>query len=528
MTASDRFQLEVSVNVTQAPGNHNSQAEVDIEGTLNGQYDSRIIAPLPVPPSISNVSPTSGAAGASVTVSGSNFGATQGSSTVTFNGTAATPTSWGDMTIIAPVPSVATTGPVEVTVSGSVSNGVNFTVITAGTLSGMVTRASDGSALAGVLVEALQAGVVKGSTTTAANGSYSLSNLTAGTYDVRASATGYATKTVTGQTVVAGATATVDVSLVPQPVINNISPAAGPEGASVTISGSNFGSTQGSSTVTFNGVAATPTSWGATTIIAPAPAGATTGPVVVTVLGTDSNGLTFTVLPVGGIAGTVTRASDASPINGALVEALQSGVVKESTTTGAPGSYSMSSIVAGSYDVRISAAGYLSKLSIGVLVGGATTTVNAALVKPGTLSGKITQTDGTTPIAGAAVEASQGTAIAGTTTTNAGGDYSVGGLSPGNFTVQASAIGYNPQLQTGVSITEDANTTLNLSLAAAPPSAGVSYVYDQLGRLIAVIDPTGDTAVYHLRRGWELALDLASDFESGFNHRIHSGQRSDW
>jgi Carboxypeptidase regulatory-like domain/IPT/TIG domain len=328
--------------------------------------------------------------------------------------------------------------------------------------------------------------------------------------------------------VVAGATATVDVSLVPQPVINNISPAAGPEGASVTISGSNFGSTQGSSTVTFNGVAATPTSWGATTIIAPAPAGATTGPVVVTVLGTDSNGLTFTVLPVGGIAGTVTRASDASPINGALVEALQSGVVKESTTTGAPGSYSMSSIVAGSYDVRISAAGYLSKLSIGVLVGGATTTVNAALVKPGTLSGKITQTDGTTPIAGAAVEASQGTAIAGTTTTNAGGDYSVGGLSPGNFTVQASAIGYNPQLQTGVSITEDANTTLNLSLAAAPPSAGVSYVYDQLGRLIAVIDPTGDTAVYHLRRGWELALDLASDFESGFNHRIHSGQRSDW
>jgi IPT/TIG domain len=176
MTASDRFQLEVSVNVTQAPGNHNSQAEVDIEGTLNGQYDSRIIAPLPVPPSISNVSPTSGAAGASVTVSGSNFGATQGSSTVTFNGTAATPTSWGDMTIIAPVPSVATTGPVEVTVSGSVSNGVNFTVITAGTLSGMVTRASDGSALAGVLVEALQAGVVKGSTTTAANGSYSLSN----------------------------------------------------------------------------------------------------------------------------------------------------------------------------------------------------------------------------------------------------------------------------------------------------------------------------------------------------------------
>ena len=45
-------------------------------------------------PSITSLSPTSGAVGASVTITGTNFGSTQGASTVAFNGTAATLTSW--------------------------------------------------------------------------------------------------------------------------------------------------------------------------------------------------------------------------------------------------------------------------------------------------------------------------------------------------------------------------------------------------------------------------------------------------
>ena len=59
-------------------------------------------------------------------------GSTQGSSTVKFNGTAGTPTSWNATSIVVPVPSGATTGDVVVTVSGTASNGVAFTVTTAG------------------------------------------------------------------------------------------------------------------------------------------------------------------------------------------------------------------------------------------------------------------------------------------------------------------------------------------------------------------------------------------------------------
>src|SRR5690349_20782433 len=80
-------------------------------------------------PSITSLSPTSGSAGTSVTINGKSFGSSQGSSTVTFNGTPGTPTSWTSTRIVVPVPSYATTGNVVVTVSNVASNGVNFTTI---------------------------------------------------------------------------------------------------------------------------------------------------------------------------------------------------------------------------------------------------------------------------------------------------------------------------------------------------------------------------------------------------------------
>jgi len=163
--------------------------------------------------SIANVNPTSGAVGSSVTIAGANFGSVQGTSTVTFNGTAATPTSWSATTIVAPVPAGATTGNVVVTVGGVASNGVSFTVTAA----------------------------------------------------------------------VAG------------PSIMSLNPISGGVGAPVTIAGANFGATQGTSTVTFNGTAATPTSWSATSIVVAVPPGATTGSIVVTVGGVASNGVNFTV-----------------------------------------------------------------------------------------------------------------------------------------------------------------------------------------------------------------------------------------
>ncbi|HEV2521116.1 MAG TPA: IPT/TIG domain-containing protein, partial [Candidatus Acidoferrales bacterium] len=87
----------------------------------------------------------------------------------------------------------------------------------------------------------------------------------------------------------------------PGPSITSLNPTSGTVGTTVIITGTGFGMSQGSSTVTFNGISAgTASSWTPTSLAVTVPAGATTGNVVVTVGGLGSNGVNFTVTPVGG------------------------------------------------------------------------------------------------------------------------------------------------------------------------------------------------------------------------------------
>ena len=219
---------------------------------------------------------------------GASFGTTKGSSTVKFNGTTATPTSWSATSIVVPVPSGATTGNVVVTVAGVASNGVPFTVTP------HITRLSPTSGAVGTSVTI---------TGTALGASQSSSSVT---FDgTAATATSWsATKIVapvpsgatTGNVVVTvGGVASNGVSFTVSPHITSLSPTSGAAGTSVTIAGTTFGSTQGSSTVKFDGTTATPASWSNTSIVVPVPKGAATGNVVVAVGGAASNGVSFTV-----------------------------------------------------------------------------------------------------------------------------------------------------------------------------------------------------------------------------------------
>src|SRR5207244_3331269 len=106
--------------------------------TVGGQASNGITFTVTPAPSISNLTPATGAVGATVTIAGSNFGASQGNGTVKFNGTQATVTSWSDTSIVASVPNGATTGNVVVTAAGGVaSNGVSFTVVPAPSIGGL-------------------------------------------------------------------------------------------------------------------------------------------------------------------------------------------------------------------------------------------------------------------------------------------------------------------------------------------------------------------------------------------------------
>ena len=79
---------------------------------------------------ITSLTPDAGSVGTSVTVAGTGFGAVQGDSRVSFNGTAGVPSFWSEAEIRVPMPAGIATGPaevtVEVTVGGRKSNGVEF------------------------------------------------------------------------------------------------------------------------------------------------------------------------------------------------------------------------------------------------------------------------------------------------------------------------------------------------------------------------------------------------------------------
>ena len=376
-------------------------------------------------PSITSLSPTSGALGTSVAIAGANFGSTQGTSTVTFNGTASTPTSWSATSIVTPVPSGATTGNVVVTVGGLASNGVAFTVAsapglislmqhksidagittsfslgfvsanTAGNWIAVVVRAGLSSAqvftvkdsngntykkaaqvgftASAVTLAIYYAENVKGGANTltvsdTVSGPFRFAILeysgiaTSNSLDVTAAATGTSTSPNSGNLtttasgdLLLGAIATTNAAVFtaasgytiadsvpaepntkvvtedqiqaasgaastsatlagpdiwgavsgafkaatggggPRPQIMSLNPTSAPVGTSVTITGGNFGASQGTSTVTFNGITATPTSWSVTSIVPRVPSGASTGSVMVTVGGLASNGVAFAV-----------------------------------------------------------------------------------------------------------------------------------------------------------------------------------------------------------------------------------------
>jgi hypothetical protein len=164
------------------------------------------------------------------------------------------------------------------------------------TLSGVVTISASATANGGAAVTNVQFKVDNantGAAITAAPYNYSLNTnaLSNGNHTLTAAATDTAGITATSP----GIAVKVSNTVTAVPSITSLNPVSGLVGTSVTIVGANFGATQVTSTVTFNGTAATAASWSAASITATVPSGATTGNVVVTVGGVASNGVGFTV-----------------------------------------------------------------------------------------------------------------------------------------------------------------------------------------------------------------------------------------
>jgi hypothetical protein len=140
----------------------------------------------------------------------------------------------------------------------------------------------------------------------------------------------------------------------------------------------------------------------------------------------------------GSISGTVTAAGSDGPIQGVTVTVKDGTTTVGTATTDVDGTYSVTDLLAGTYDVVFTdAPAYLPLTKSDVSVEqGADTTVDAALTEaPGSISGSVTALDGGAPLAGVTVTVKDGDTTVGTATTGADGDYTVTGVPAGTYDV---------------------------------------------------------------------------------------------
>ena len=173
----------------------------------------------------------------------------------------------------------------------------------------------------------------------------------------------------------------------------------------------------------------------------------------------------FALVPNGGtISGTITDDITMLPIPAAVVNIFQGTTLIVTVVANGAGVYSAPNLAPGNYVVRATATSYRTALKGANVQIGVTTVVDFALAAfPGTISGTVTDSGTMSPIQGALVEVYDGSFLVGFADTDAMGNYTIGSLAPGTYTVVASAEGYSFQNKDAIVIAS-MTTTVDFAL----------------------------------------------------------------
>ncbi|HEX9123772.1 MAG TPA: IPT/TIG domain-containing protein [Actinomycetota bacterium] len=244
-------------------------------------------------PEVTGFTPTCGAVGATVVISGSHF---QGATLVEFNGVDQTTfTVDSANSITAKVPSGATTGKIQVTTpEGSDESPGDFTVSPSCPQANppTISSFSPTSGPVGTAV-AITGTDLTGTTSVTFNNVSAVFTIDSATKITATVPSGATTGRIRVTNPAGTATSSKDFTVTGAPRITSFSPTSGPVGTSVTINGTNL---TGATSVKFNGVSASFTLNSASKITAKVPSGATSGKIsVTTAAGTATSSGTFTV-----------------------------------------------------------------------------------------------------------------------------------------------------------------------------------------------------------------------------------------
>lgn len=240
-------------------------------------------------PTITSFTPTSGGAGATVTITGTNF---TGATAVLFNGVAAAGLAVNSATSITAVVNKTTSGKISVTTpGGTASSTASFTFIPAPTIASFTPT----SGVAGTTITITGTNLT-GAVAVKVNGvavtSFVVNSPTSISAVVPKTTFGKVSVTTLGGTATSSSMFTVTPS--PMPTVSSVSPLSGGVGTTVTISGTGF---TGATAVKFNNVLATSFTIASSVCIRAVVPKTTTGKISVTTPGgTASSTSMFTIV----------------------------------------------------------------------------------------------------------------------------------------------------------------------------------------------------------------------------------------
>ncbi len=110
-----------------------------------------------------------------------------------------------------------------------------------------------------------------------------------------------------------------------------------------------------------------------------------------------------------------------------------------------------------------------------------------------TISGRVTQSNGTTGISGATVSYFQNSALLGAVTANANGDYAIAGLVPGSYALFAASSNYKTWIASPIAAPANGTATKLFPLPVLNPEPGMREYIRLGGRLVAIDQGAANT-----------------------------------
>lgn len=356
---------------------------------------------------------------------------------------------------------------------------INLSLTAAGSVSGIVTQANGSTPAVGVQVTISPVPLTGSATTTTdASGNYTFSNVPFGGFTVYAVNTANGDRgQVSGQIQANGQQRVLNFSLTGFGTVTvKVQDSNGNaiSGAAIRVFSGTYATTYSAKSDATGSATVTNVVAGYVSVDATDPVTGLSGSSSVTLAANATVNTTVTLQAVGTVQGTVFGVDGVTPVAGATVQ-LSRYNTSLTTTTGANGGFSFASVMLGGISLRaLDSNGVLRAVASTYLQNSnQVVSVNLTYIGLGTVSGLVTDTDGTRLENAGLQIVSQNSSIGGTQTVYTGGDgtYSASNLPVGKFMVTVQGLPSSKAGYGSGSITADGqNVTLNIQLVSSTVS----------------------------------------------------------